>query len=90
IGSIHKQTPQRPASIPTDIYISNKSRSSAIVSRVKRLMLKENQKRVTLHGLGAMVLRASTIALAVKEALHDGIELKPITETVALTDTILP
>lgn len=41
LGSIHKRTPQRPASVPTDIYISNKSKTSAIVKRVRRLMLKE-------------------------------------------------
>jgi hypothetical protein len=41
LGAIHKRTPQRPASVPTDIYISNKSKTSAIVKRVRRLMLKE-------------------------------------------------
>lgn len=41
IGSIHKRAPQRPATVPTDIYISSKSKSNAIIKRVTRLMLKE-------------------------------------------------
>lgn len=41
LGSIHKRAPQRPAALPTDIYISNKSKSYAIIKRVTRLMLKE-------------------------------------------------
>ncbi|KAI7865754.1 uncharacterized protein EV154DRAFT_572116 [Mucor mucedo] len=40
-GSIHKRAPQRPAAVPTDIYISNKSKTYAIIKRVTRLMLKE-------------------------------------------------
>lgn len=41
VGSIHKRAPQRPAAVPTDIYISNKSKTYAIIKRVTRLMLKE-------------------------------------------------
>lgn len=89
-GSIHKRTPQRPAAVPTDIYVSNKSKTIAIVKRVKRLMLKENQKSVTIHGLGAMVGRAISMALAAQEALENEVILKPTTETISLTDDIIP
>ncbi|CEG72648.1 hypothetical protein RMATCC62417_08173 [Rhizopus microsporus] len=89
-GSIHKRKPQRPASVPTDIYIASNSKSSAIVNRVKRLMLKENYNTVTIHGLGAMVTRAISIALRAQETLNNQIELKPTTETIALTDDIIP
>ncbi|PHZ07259.1 uncharacterized protein RHIMIDRAFT_242832 [Rhizopus microsporus ATCC 52813] len=89
-GSIHKRKPQRPASVPADIYIASNSKSSAIVNRVKRLMLKENHNTVTIHGLGAMVTRAISIALRAQETLNNQIELKPTTETIALTDDIIP
>ncbi|KAL0143866.1 hypothetical protein V8B55DRAFT_1481290 [Mucor lusitanicus] len=89
-GSIHKRTPQRPASVPTDIYISTKSKRSAIVKRVRRLMLKENHKSVVIHGLGAMVIRATSMALAAQEALENQVTLKPTTETIALIDDIIP
>ncbi|KAG2237691.1 hypothetical protein BDF21DRAFT_419184 [Thamnidium elegans] len=89
-GSIHKRAPQRPATVPTDIYISGKSKSNAIIKRVTRLMLKENHKSVTIHGLGAMVIRATSMALAAQEALENQVVLKPVTETIALTDDIIP
>ncbi|CAO3608115.1 unnamed protein product [Mucor hiemalis] len=89
-GSIHKRTPQRPAAVPTDIYISGKSKTIAIVKRVKRLMLKENHKTITIHGLGAMVNCATSMALAAQQALENQVILKPTTETVTLTDDIIP
>ncbi|CEP07978.1 hypothetical protein [Parasitella parasitica] len=89
-GSIHKRTPQRPASVPTDIYISNKSKQAAIVKRVRRLMLKENHKSVVIHGLGAMVIRAISMALAAQIALENQIILRPTTETISLIDDIVP
>ncbi|KAI8086842.1 uncharacterized protein B0P05DRAFT_13025 [Gilbertella persicaria] len=89
-GSIHKRAPQRPATVPTDIYVSNKTKTAAIIKRVTRLMLKENHQHVTLHGLGAMVIRASSMALAVQQALENQVLLKPKTETVQLIDDIIP
>ncbi|OBZ83085.1 Ribonuclease P protein subunit p20 [Choanephora cucurbitarum] len=90
LGSIHKRVPQRPATVPNDIYVSNKTTTAAIIKRVTRLMLKENQKTVTLHGLGAMILRTSSMALAAQAALEDQVILKPITETITLVDDIIP
>ncbi|KAI8981607.1 hypothetical protein BDF20DRAFT_911881 [Mycotypha africana] len=89
-GSIHKRVPQRPATVPTDIYICNKTKTQAIIKRVKRLMLRENHKSITIHGLGAMVIRALSMALAAQEALENQIVLKPTTETVYLVDDIIP
>ncbi|CAO3663926.1 unnamed protein product [Rhizopus stolonifer] len=53
-------------------------------------MLKENQRTITIHGLGAMVLRATSIALTAQEELNNQISIKPTTETIALTDDIIP
>ncbi|KAI8997817.1 hypothetical protein BDB01DRAFT_846425 [Pilobolus umbonatus] len=89
-GSIKKRTPQRPATVPTDIYISQKSKQSAIIKRIHRLMVKENRKSVTLHGLGAMVLRATSFALTAQEELNNQVVLIPTTETVGLIDDVIP
>lgn len=37
-----------------------------------------------------MVIRATSMALAVQEALENQIVLKPVTETITLTDDIIP
>ncbi|KAI8368477.1 hypothetical protein BD560DRAFT_435512 [Blakeslea trispora] len=89
-GSIHKRVPQRPATVPTDIYVSHKTTTTAVIKRVTRLMLKENHSIVTIHGLGAMILRASAMALATQTALEDQVILKPTTETITLVDDIIP
>ena len=49
-----------------------------------------SQKTITIHGLGAMVLRATSIALKAQEDLNDQISLKPTTETISLIDDIIP
>lgn len=49
-----------------------------------------SQRTVTIHGLGAMVLRATSIALTVQEELNNQISIKPTTETIVLTDDIIP
>ncbi|KAI7899798.1 uncharacterized protein BX663DRAFT_488801 [Cokeromyces recurvatus] len=89
-GSIHKRVPQRPATVPTDIYISKKSKTQAIIKRVRRLMLKENYKTVTIHGLGAMIIRAMSMALEAQAVLQNQIILKPTTETITLIDDVIP
>jgi hypothetical protein len=47
-------------------------------------------KTVTIHGLGAMVIRATSMALAAQEALENQVILKPTTETITLVDDIIP
>ncbi|KAI8888211.1 hypothetical protein K501DRAFT_27203 [Backusella circina FSU 941] len=89
-GTIQKRTAQHPTVVPTDIYISKKSNKTAIIKRITRLMLKENHKTVTLHGLGAMVLRAVSIALATQQQFNNQIDIKPTTETITLVDDIIP
>lgn len=40
-GSIRKRTPHRPASVPSDIYISHKSIPAVVIKRVRQLMVNE-------------------------------------------------
>ncbi|KAL1932578.1 hypothetical protein VTP01DRAFT_8256 [Rhizomucor pusillus] len=87
---IHKRTPQRPASRPSDIYISSKSKTNVVVKRVRQLMVNEHYSSVTLHGMGATVSKAISIAQAIQSALHDQVSLKPVTGTVKLIDDVIP
>jgi ribonuclease P/MRP protein subunit RPP20 len=54
------------------------------------LYILNSHKTVTLHGLGAMVLRAVSIALAIQQQLNNQIDLKPTTETITLIDDVIP
>ncbi|KAJ8654982.1 hypothetical protein O0I10_009378 [Lichtheimia ornata] len=89
-GSIRKRTPHRPASVPSDIYISNKSIPAVVIKRVRQLMVNERYHKVTLHGLGASVVRTISIAQRVQGALHNQVDLRPTTTSVTLVDDIIP
>ncbi|KAI8069503.1 hypothetical protein BC940DRAFT_237031, partial [Gongronella butleri] len=90
VGTLHKRIPQRAATTPTDIYFSTKSKSKVLVQRIKRLMVDEKHARVTLHGMGAVILPAINTAQAAKEAMHHHVDLKFTTSTVHLIDDIEP
>ncbi|KAI8374299.1 uncharacterized protein BYT42DRAFT_575890 [Radiomyces spectabilis] len=89
-GTIHKRVPQRPATVPTDIYVSKTSKTTVLVNRIKRLMVNEKRPTVTLHGLGAMVVRAMGVALAAQEQMNHHVDLKPTTDTIKLIDDVIP
>jgi ribonuclease P/MRP protein subunit RPP20 len=57
---------------------------------LKLILNVNSHKTVTLHGLGAMVLRAVSIALAIQQQLNNQIDLKPTTETITLIDDVIP
>ncbi|KAI9317471.1 hypothetical protein BX666DRAFT_1937533 [Dichotomocladium elegans] len=90
VGSLRKRCPQRPASVPSDIYISSKSNSTIVVKRVRRLMVNDKYRSVTLHGMGASLGRTITIAQSVQRALHDQVDLRPMTNSVTLVDDVIP
>ncbi|KAI7857558.1 hypothetical protein BDC45DRAFT_566016 [Circinella umbellata] len=89
-ASIHKRAPQRPATIPSDVYVSHKTKTNVIIERVRQLMVNQKYKKVTLHGMGAQLLKTIQIAQAIQRTLHHQIDIKPTTETVALVDDIIP
>lgn len=49
-----------------------------------------SHKEVTIHGLGGMLPRAISMALAAQKALENQVILKPTTETITLIDDIIP
>ncbi|KAI9489328.1 hypothetical protein BDB00DRAFT_770897, partial [Zychaea mexicana] len=87
---IHKRAPQRPATVPSDVYISHKTKTNVIIKRVRQLMVNEKYKQVTLHGMGAQLLKTVQIAQAIQRTLHNQIDLRPTTGTVTLVDDIIP
>ncbi|GAB5589243.1 hypothetical protein Unana1_04143 [Umbelopsis nana] len=89
-GDLHKRTPQRPTTIPSDIYVSNKSAFAAQLARAKKLLLLKEYPSITIHGLGASIERALQLSLKVQAELMDQVELKCTTDTVALVDDVLP
>ncbi|SAM02991.1 hypothetical protein [Absidia glauca] len=89
-GDIHKRVPQRPAAALTDIYVSQKSKIPVIVKRIRQLMMSERHESVSVHGMGAMVLRAITIAQRTQAALENQVTLSMTTHTVTLVDDIIP
>ena len=52
--------------------------------------LLHSYRKVTLHGLGASIVRTVSLAQSVQSALHDQVELRPTTTTVTLVDDIIP
>ncbi|KAI7866506.1 hypothetical protein BDF14DRAFT_1811699 [Spinellus fusiger] len=89
-GTVHKRTPQRPAANVTDIYVSRKSRTAAIVKRIRSLMVNQRHTTVTLHGLGATISHTLSIALAAQVSMAGQVELKPNTDSVVLIDDVVP
>ncbi|KAI8140282.1 hypothetical protein BJV82DRAFT_623420 [Fennellomyces sp. T-0311] len=89
-ASLHKRAPQRPASVPSDIYISHKTKTNVIIARVRQLMVNQKYKQVTLHGMGATLVKTITVAQAIQRTLHNQIDLKPTTNTVTLVDDVIP
>ncbi|KAJ2959302.1 hypothetical protein NQZ79_g5231 [Umbelopsis isabellina] len=89
-GEIHKRTPQQPATIPTDIYVSNKSAFSAQLARAKKLLLVQECRSITIHGLGASIEKALHLSLKIQSELQFQVDLRCTTDTIELIDDIIP
>ncbi|KAG9284545.1 hypothetical protein G9A89_014149 [Geosiphon pyriformis] len=88
--TILKRVPQRPATLPTDIYVSQKSKMRGLLEYAKSLLLKERLPSITIHGLGKAIPKSINLVMHLREATHNQIEYKAITRTVELIDDILP
>ncbi|KXS22420.1 hypothetical protein M427DRAFT_172091 [Gonapodya prolifera JEL478] len=83
-----KRAPLRPPTRETDIYVSRKSARPALFKRAKKLL---NQgKTVTIHGLGAAVKDALSLAIALQNSYRGRLSMKTSTHTVELVDDIEP
>ncbi|CAG8605090.1 17319_t:CDS:2 [Dentiscutata erythropus] len=87
---LKKRKPQRPATIPTDIYVSRSSNFKGQLQRAKKLLIKDGHPSITIHGLGAMIQKSINLVLALKDLTHNQIIYKATTGTVELIDDIIP
>ncbi|GBC10524.1 hypothetical protein RclHR1_00970025 [Rhizophagus clarus] len=88
--NIRKRMPQRPATIPTDIYVSRKSNFKGQLFRAKKLLMENGYPSITIHGLGAAIQKSINLVLALNDLTHNQIIYKTTTSTVQLVDDIIP
>ncbi|ORY98839.1 hypothetical protein BCR43DRAFT_435515, partial [Syncephalastrum racemosum] len=89
-GKVHKRSLIKKPKSKNDIYVSSKTRIEAVVKHICQLMIYENQRHMTVHGLGASMMRAITIAQRVQEKVHGHVDLRPTTDTITLIDDVVP
>ncbi|CAG8528850.1 13060_t:CDS:2 [Acaulospora colombiana] len=87
---LKKRTPQRPATVPTDIYVSRKSNFRGQLFRAKKLLLQDGQPSITIHGLGAAIQKSIDLVLTLSDLMQNQIVYKATTGTVELVDDIIP
>eukprot|EP00727_Mastigamoeba_balamuthi_P013758 m51a1_g9004 hypothetical protein (141) ;mRNA; f:118475-118897 len=82
-----KIAPERPAGGPNDIWYSRSSNAASMARRARRLL--ENGETVTVHGLGAALAGAATLAVRVRDAFPPGrVAVHTTTSSVALADEV--
>ncbi|KAI8610300.1 hypothetical protein BC830DRAFT_1172823 [Chytriomyces sp. MP71] len=86
---IVKRAVQRKATLPTDVYVSRQSSLVALLKRCERLFKSGDDAHFTIHGLGAAVSKAVSVALAFRERHSDVAAVDITTSTVNLVDTVL-
>ncbi|CAG8451428.1 6711_t:CDS:2 [Ambispora leptoticha] len=88
---IIKRAPQRPATMPFDIYISyGKPNFIGQLERAKKLLLQERYPKIIVHALGPAIPKAINLVMQLNEITHNQIEYKATTNTVSLFDDIEP
>ncbi|CAG8436360.1 2699_t:CDS:2 [Ambispora gerdemannii] len=88
---ILKRAPQRPATMPFDLYISRKKPNFiGQLERAKKLLLQERYPKIIIHALGPAIPRAIDLVMQLNETTHNQIEYKTTTSTVSLFDDIEP
>ncbi|KAJ3238473.1 hypothetical protein HDU81_007742 [Chytriomyces hyalinus] len=87
-GRIVKRGVQRRATLATDVFVSRKSSFPALLKRCAALRAKDGFSSFSIHGLGAAVAKAVSLALAFKD-LNDDIDFDISTSTVNLIDDVI-
>ncbi|KAJ3212594.1 Glycosyl phosphatidyl inositol protein transamidase complex subunit, partial [Dinochytrium kinnereticum] len=83
-----KRAVQRPPTLANDIYVCRKARFGAMLKRAIKLLNSKKYPHVTIHGLGAAVVRAIDLALRLK-ANVPGLTWVITTSTVELVDDLM-
>lgn len=72
-----------------DVFVTNRTNFKAQLRKCEKL-LNDGMSEVIIHGLGAAVNRACSLALQLREAHYGGIELDIKTSTVSIIDDFEP
>ncbi|KAI8872386.1 hypothetical protein GQ42DRAFT_115862, partial [Ramicandelaber brevisporus] len=90
-----KRTPMRPLPQKHDLYVSAKRPLEPQLRRARTLLLRDKLPFVIIHGLGAAIEKALTLALMLKNKLGgsdgtgDTVHLDVTTSSVALYDDVV-
>ncbi|KAJ2798167.1 hypothetical protein H4R20_004917 [Coemansia guatemalensis] len=90
-GMVKKRKPIRPSTSRADIYVTRERRRfSSHMRRARKLLLERNYPSITIHGLGAAIQHAISLANAVKASLGGQVTMEVSTDTVTLFDDLIP
>ncbi|KAJ2612648.1 hypothetical protein H4S08_002615 [Coemansia sp. RSA 1365] len=90
-GMVKKRKPIRPSTSRADIYVTRERRRfSSHMRRARKLLFERNYPFITIHGLGAAIQHAISLANAVKTSLGGQVTMEVTTDTVTLFDDIIP
>ncbi|KAJ2004047.1 hypothetical protein GGI02_005959 [Coemansia sp. RSA 2322] len=90
-GAVKKRKPIRPSVARSDIYVTRDPKKfQSQVNRARRLLLDRHYPSIAIHGLGAAIPQAISIASAVKACLSDETTMDVTTDTVNIYDDIVP
>ncbi|PIA15004.1 hypothetical protein COEREDRAFT_18307, partial [Coemansia reversa NRRL 1564] len=88
---LKKRKPIRPSTSRADIYVTRERRRfSSHLRRARKLLFERNYPFITIHGLGAAIQHAISLANAVKASLGGQVTMEVSTDTVTLFDDIIP
>ncbi|TPX40301.1 hypothetical protein SeMB42_g04662 [Synchytrium endobioticum] len=86
--NIRRRPPQRTPTLITDIYISKSTNFIAALRRSRKVLNNPKHGYCTIHGLGAMVLKAASIALRIDDEDPGVYERIVTTSSVACFDDV--
>ncbi|XP_034951019.1 ribonuclease P protein subunit p20 [Chelonus insularis] len=86
---IKKRNPLSSGRKKNDVYVSNQSSFTAQLKKCEKL-LDSGESEIFIHGLGAAISKACTLALQLQSNHHQTVDLDIETSTVGLTDDIIP
>ncbi|TPX33768.1 hypothetical protein SmJEL517_g03436 [Synchytrium microbalum] len=89
-GHVRRRPPQRAATLETDIYVSKKTYFVAALKRARKVLDNPKIGFINIHGLGAMIAKAASIALRIDEETPGVYERDVTISSVSCFDDIEP
>ncbi|XP_058798999.1 ribonuclease P protein subunit p20 [Phymastichus coffea] len=86
---VKKRTPFQYPKQKNEVYANNKTNFKAQLKQCERI-LDSGAQEVIIHGLGAAINRACSLALHLKEIHHETLDLDTKISSVTLTDDLEP